>query len=121
MWISQKLRQVFGQAAKSTQLLAEIRAGSDNQQRLINDKLDETIGALTDVSKVLRTKLDAVIAGLDNNNRIMNSKLDAVITGLSNQTRLINEKLDALIASEARRNAGGAGASDPTEPRRSSR
>jgi hypothetical protein len=118
MW--QKLKQVLGHGAKSTQLLAEIRAGSDNQQRLINDKLGETIGALMDVSNVLRNRLDAVIAGIENNSSMVNNKLDALIAGLNNQSRILNEKLDTLIAIEARRSSGGAG-SDPVEPRRSSR
>src|SRR5262249_10964346 len=120
MWIPQKLRQALGHGAESKQLLAEIRAGSKNQQRLINDKLGETVRALNDVTNVLRTKLDAVIAGLDNNSRLMNDKLDVWTAGLSNQTRVLNEKLDAIIAHQAPRSAGD-GATSPIETRRSSR
>jgi len=84
--------------AKSTQLLAEIAAGSDNQQRLLNDKLTEAIVALNDVSNVLRSRLDAVVAGSNNQQK----QLEALIAGLNNQTRLLNEKLDSDITNSAR-------------------
>jgi hypothetical protein len=96
MWIPQKLRQILGDSAKSTQYLAEIAAGSDNQQRLINDKLIEVIVALRELSNVLGPKLDAVVAGSNNQQRLLNAKLDAVIAGLNDQTRLLNDKLDAI-------------------------
>ena len=99
MWIPQTLRQVLGLQARSTQYLAEIAEGTDNQQRLTNDKLTEAIVALNDVSNVLRSKLDAVIAGSDHQQQLLNDKLDAVIAGLNNQTRVLNEKLDAVIKS----------------------
>ena len=109
----------MGLQAKSTQYLAEIAAGTDNQQRLLNDKLTEAIVALNDMSNVFRSKLDAVVAGSNNQQNLLNeklsttialmndqtnvlrAKLDAVIAGVDNQSRLLNEKLDALIKSSA--------------------
>jgi hypothetical protein len=88
MWIPQKLKRIFDHQARMTQYLAEIAAGTDNQQRLINDKLIEAIGALTEMSKVLHSKLDTVVGRLDHNAELLNNKLDAVIAGLSNQARL---------------------------------
>jgi hypothetical protein len=106
---------MLGQVAKSTQLLAEIRAGSDNQQRLINDKLGETIFALKDMTDMLRVKLDAIASGLERDNKLLSMKLDNAIGGLNNQTRLLNEKLDSFIAKshDARRPA--ANSSDRVE------
>jgi hypothetical protein len=87
MWVPQKLRQMIGLQIRSTQYLAEIAAGSDNQQRIINDKLNELIGVLSDISDVQRTRLDALVAGSDHQQKLINAKLDAVIAMLDNQSK----------------------------------
>src|SRR5437588_624197 len=124
MWMPQKLRQVLAERAKSSQYLAEIVAGTDNQQRLLNDKLTETIVVLTDLSNVLRSQLAAVVEGsrrqqklldekmtvmigvLNDTNNLLRSRLDGVVQGLdmnaqllNSQSRMLDEKLDALIRS----------------------
>jgi hypothetical protein len=43
MGIIQKVKQAFVHQAHSTQYLAEIAAGSDNQQQLLNEKLSEAL------------------------------------------------------------------------------
>src|SRR5947209_4971801 len=116
MRIIQKLKHAFGQQARSAQYLAEIVAGIDNEQRLLNDKLTQAIVALTDISNVLRSKLDAVVAGSKHEQRLLNdrlgttiaqlndvanvlrSKLDGVLKGLDDNARLCNSKFDAVIA-----------------------
>jgi hypothetical protein len=99
MWIPRKLRQMLAHRTRSTQLLAEIAAGSDNEQRLLNDKLTEVIVALNDVSNVLHSRLDAMVAG--NNNQ--QKQLEAIIASLNSQTRLLSEKLDIAVRNPARR------------------
>jgi hypothetical protein len=98
MGITEKLKEMLSHRARSTQYLAEIAAGGNNQQRLINDKLIEVIVTLRDLSNALSSKLDALVAGSNNQQRLLNVKLEAVIAGLNDQTRQINEKLDAIIA-----------------------
>jgi hypothetical protein len=116
MRILQHLRWVLTERARSTQLLAEIRAGSENQQRLLNDKLSEAILALNDISNVLHSKLKVVAEGSDNQQKLLDeklgrtidllsnvtnmlkSRLDAVVGGLDNNSKLLNNKLDAVIA-----------------------
>ena len=98
MWIPRKLRQMLAHRAKSTQLLAEIAAGSDNQQRLLNDKLTEVIVALNDVSKVLHSRLDAMVAGSNNQQK----QLESIIASLNSQTRLLSEKLNIAVTNPAR-------------------
>ena len=78
---------MIGLQFRSTQYLSEIAAGSDSQQRVINDKLNEIIGVLTDISDVLRTRLDALVAGSDHQQKLINAKLDAVIARLDNQSK----------------------------------
>jgi hypothetical protein len=97
MWIPRKLRQMLAHPARATQLLAEIAAGSDNQQRLLNDKLTEVIVALNDISNVLRSRLDAMVVGSNNQQK----QLEAIIAALNNQTRLLSEKLDIAVTNSA--------------------
>jgi len=76
---------MMGLRVRSTQFLAEITAGSDNQQRIINEKLNEIISVLADISEVLHSRLDALVAGCDHQQKLLNAKFDAVIDRLDNK------------------------------------
>src|SRR5262245_66518800 len=93
MSIIKKLKQVFVQQARSTQHLAEIAAGSDNQQRLLNDKLTQAIVALADLSDLLRSKLDAVVAGREHEERLLNDKLGMTVGQVSEMTDVLQSKI----------------------------
>ena len=97
MALIQKLKQVFVQQARSTQYLAELAEGSDNEQRLLNDKLTQVIGALTDMSDVLGSKLDAVIAGSKHEQRLLNERLGATIAQLNDMSNVLRSKLDGAV------------------------
>lgn len=86
----------MGLQVRSTQYLAEIAAGSDNQQRVINDKLNEIIGVLADISDVLHSRLDALVGGCDHQQKLLNVKLDAVIARLDNQNKLLDRELNKI-------------------------
>src|SRR5262249_15720622 len=98
MWIPQKLRQMLSHRARSTQYLAEIAAGSENQQHLINDKLTEVVAALTDISTVLRARLDAVVVGSDEQQKLLNDKLIEAIGAVTDVSKVLRTKLDAGVA-----------------------
>src|SRR5882762_3957143 len=97
MGIVQKLKEMLSQRARSTQYLAEIAAGSDNEQRLINEKLTETVVVLTEISNLLRSKLDAVIAGSNQQQKLLNDKLSATIAQLNDVSNVMRTRLDAVV------------------------
>ena len=99
MGIIQKLKSVFVQQALSTQYLAEIAAGSDNEQRLLNEKLTQAVDTLSDMSNLLRSKLDAVVAGSKHEQRLLNERLGATVTQLNDMTNLLRSKLDGVVKS----------------------
>jgi hypothetical protein len=63
MGIMGKLKRRLTANRRTPQYLAELVAGSDNQQRLFNDKIIEVIACLANMTNVMQTRLDAVIAG----------------------------------------------------------
>jgi hypothetical protein len=89
MWLPQRLKRMFGHQAQSTQYLAELVVGADNQQRLLNDKLTEAIVALTDVSNVLRSRLDAIVAGSGQQQKLLNEKMSTLIGVMDSTTNLL--------------------------------
>src|SRR5262245_52126475 len=97
MWIPEIFRRLSADWNRSSHALAQIAAGTDNQQKLINDKLTEAIVALTHMSDALRTRLDSVVAGIDQEQRLLNEKLSKVIEQLADQTGVIEPRLSAII------------------------
>src|SRR5271170_2596984 len=101
MWIPDKLKQIIDRQRKSTQFLAEIAAGMDNQQRLLNDKLTEAIVALNDITNELRSK--PVTVATKSNGIPVDTKLDVMIARPSNQTPLVDNQPDFATMARADR------------------
>jgi hypothetical protein len=97
MGILPKLKSHIVQLLRSPQYLAAIAAGSDNEQRLLNDKLMQAIAILTDMSNVLRSKLDALVAGSKHEQRLLNERLGATIAQLNDMTNVLRSKLDGVV------------------------
>jgi hypothetical protein len=75
MNIRNVLRTFFGNAAKSTQLQAEIREGIANQADLMNRRLKELIDQQASQGARTEQLLKEVVAGLANQTNVLNQRL----------------------------------------------
>jgi hypothetical protein len=79
MSIRNVLRTFFGNAAKSTQLQAEIREGIANEADLINRRMKELIDLQAGQSARQEQLLREVVAGLANQTQVLNQRLKELI------------------------------------------
>jgi predicted O-methyltransferase YrrM len=86
----QNIKRLIANINKSAQYLAEIVAGTANQSRIINDKLDTAISSVEGQSHQTGDRLDAVIKTLDSQTSLMNEKLDALVDLQKEQLAVLN-------------------------------
>jgi hypothetical protein len=79
MGIRDVLSTFFGNAGKSVQLQAEMRAGIANQADLFNRKLQELIELQTSQSARNEQLLKEVLAGVANQTDVLNQRLKELI------------------------------------------
>ena len=80
-----------------TEALKSIIQGVANHSSLVNQRLNEIVAALDNQTRMLNEKLEESILGVSNQSSLVNQRLNEVIAGLDNQTRLLNDKLNTLI------------------------
>jgi hypothetical protein len=114
------LKRLIGNSDRSTQLMAELRAGSTNQSSLLNEKLNAVILGITNQTELFNVRLrelatqprdpgpatpqpDATLEllrgirdGIANETKVMQEMMKQLVQGVENQSRLLNEKLSEL-------------------------
>jgi hypothetical protein len=96
------LARMVRNSDRSTELLGEIVTATTDQQRFVNDKLDDErpnklIEALDNQSRAANERLDKLIEALDNQSCAANERLDKLIEALNDQSHAVNERLNKLI------------------------
>jgi hypothetical protein len=116
------LKRLIGNSDRSTQLMAELRAGSANQSSLLNEKLNAVILGITNQTELFDARLRELAAqpgdpgprpaapqpdaalellrgirdGISNETKVMQEMMAQLVQGMDNQSRLLNEKLSEL-------------------------
>jgi hypothetical protein len=116
------LKRLIGNSDRSTQLMAELRAGSANQSSLLNEKLNAVILGITNQTELFNARLKELAAqsgdpglrpaapqadatlellrgirdGISNETKVMQEMMAQLVQGMNNQSRLLNEKLSEL-------------------------
>src|ERR1700687_3975644 len=108
------LKRLIGNSDRSTQLMAELRAGSANQSGLLNEKLNAVIRGITNQTELFDARLRELAAhppdpgpavpqpdatlellrgirdGIANETKVMQEMMKQLVQGVDNQSRLLN-------------------------------